>query len=201
MGFLSTKSVITKIEKNSIAEKLGIKVDDIIVSLDGKDIIYDNDWSRIRNTSKNGNELIIQREYFYHKYFIPSDKLGMRSELKNKFIFKANSSKIRSLNRTALNNLSSGLSIDEVKNLFGFGEVKTSDKGIITNPYRTGTIKDKSGNEFTILFYYTDNKGKNIKNVINDQDLTPLVFQDDKLIGWGWTFIEDDLNKFELRLR
>ena len=32
-------------------------------------------------------------------------------------------------------------------------------------------------------------------------EMTPLVFEDKKLIGWGSSFIEEDIKKYELRVR
>lgn len=201
MGFGQNEMVVIQILSGSIADNLGIKLGDVIVKLDDQFIYSNDNWYRFRKKQNSDAKLLVKRNHFYYDFILPPQSSGMKADFKMNLSLRIKSTNVRAHNRIVLDQLKVGLSLNDVKNLFGYGEVKTSDKGIITNPYRTGTFKDKSGNEFIILFYYTDNKGKSIKNVINDQDLTPLVFQDNKLIGWGWTFIEDDLNKFELRFR
>lgn len=53
----------------------------------------------------------------------------------------------------------------------------------IDNPYRSETVTAKGGQSFDVLYYYTDMKQRDDK--ITDDELTPLVFKDGKLIGWG----------------
>lgn len=36
---------------------------------------------------------------------------------------------------------------------------------------------------------------------ITDDELTPLVFDDGKLMGWGSGFLEVDIQKYEIRIR
>lgn len=68
----------------------------------------------------------------------------------------------------------------------------------IPNPYRTETRKEKN-KLHEVLFYYTDNKKAD--GAITDDELTPLVFDDEKLIGWGWSFFEDTAQKYELKVK
>jgi len=38
-----------------------------------------------------------------------------------------------------------------------------------------------------LLFYYTDLKAAD--NAITDDELTPVVLMDNKVVGWGWTLL------------
>lgn len=53
----------------------------------------------------------------------------------------------------------------------------------IDNPYRDETVTAKDGKSYEVLYYYTDMKQRDDK--ITDDELTPLIFQDRKLVGWG----------------
>lgn len=68
----------------------------------------------------------------------------------------------------------------------------------INNPYRSEILQGKD-RTFEVLYYVTDDKTGS--GVITDDDLTPLVFDDGKLIGWGRSFLQDNAQKHEIRIR
>jgi len=70
---------------------------------------------------------------------------------------------------------------------------------IISNPYRSEVMKGQNGNHYEIVYYVTDDK--NLDGAISDDELTPLVFQDNTLRGWGWKYLEENVDKHELRIR
>jgi hypothetical protein len=55
------------------------------------------------------------------------------------------------------------------------------------------------GHVFELLLYYTDIKRRD--GAITDDELTPLVILDGKLDGWGWSYWQDIVQKFEIRMR
>lgn len=66
-----------------------------------------------------------------------------------------------------------------------------SSKGVfmwIDNPYRSETLKARTGKATRSSIYYIELKQRDDK--ITDDELTPLVFQDGKLIGWGYSFLD-----------
>jgi len=68
----------------------------------------------------------------------------------------------------------------------------------ISNPYRSEILQGKE-KTFEIVYYVTDVKRDD--GAITDDELTPLVFDDGKLIGWGSGFLEVNIQKYEIRIR
>jgi len=64
--------------------------------------------------------------------------------------------------------------------------LKIASKVTISNPYRTEMI-ETSGRTLEIIYYVTGLNNNNC--VIEEEQLTPLVFEDAKLIGWGKNFL------------
>lgn len=109
-------------------------------------------------------------------------------------------------NRTNLLKLSIGMSKAEAisamgtvpatayyRDNFGFQQSFT-----INNPYRSEILQGKD-KTFEVLYYATDVKKDD--NAITDDELTPLIFDNGKLIGWGWSFLQDNAQKYEIRIR
>ncbi len=89
---------------------------------------------------------------------------------------------LRTHNVDTVKKLSIGMRQDVVMEMIG----TEPSKGVfmwIDNPYRTETLTGKDGKTSVILSYYTDLKQRDDK--ITDDELTPLVFENGKLIGWG----------------
>jgi len=64
--------------------------------------------------------------------------------------------------------------------------LKIPPKVTISNPYRTEMI-ETSGRTLEIIYYVTSLNNNNC--VIEEDELTPLVFEDARLIGWGKNFL------------
>jgi hypothetical protein len=107
--------------------------------------------------------------------------------------------KVRTTNRENLMRLSIGITKQEALNIMGTGTVRTGDyPPTVNNPYRSEILQG-TGKTFEVLYYCTDIKRAD--GAITDDELTPLVFDNNKLIGWGWSFLEDNKNKYEIRVR
>ena len=106
-------------------------------------------------------------------------------------------SQIRADNRQKLNGLSVGLTKQEILNIMGTKTVQAQGS-VITNPYRT-EMHQTNGLVFEVLFYYTDIQKQD--GAITDDELTPLIIKDGKLDGWGWSYWNNLINKYEIRVR
>lgn len=106
--------------------------------------------------------------------------------------------RVRTANRRNLLKLSVGMTKEQALAIMGnksgggrFGEPT------VNSPYKSEILQGKE-KTFEVLYYYTD-----IKSVIytanpptiTDDELTPLVFDNGKLIGWGASFLDSNINK------
>ena len=94
--------------------------------------------------------------------------------------------------------LSPGISKQEVLTAMGTKKITSEYGQIINNPYRTELYRHQ-GHAFELLLYYTDLKRRD--GAITDDELTPLVILDGKLDGWGWSYWDGLVQKYELRVR
>ena len=87
-------------------------------------------------------------------------------------------------NREKLSNLQLGMSKTEVISTMGNKpfSIPGGDPDIIQNPYRTEMRQD--GNDtFEVIYYYSDIKSRD--GAITDDELTPIILKNGKVIGWG----------------
>ena len=63
---------------------------------------------------------------------------------------------------------------------------------IVTNPYRSETLT--KGSEAFIVDYYLAGINQQ-DDKVTDDELVPLVFRKEKLIGFGWPFLEEKIKK------
>ena len=95
---------------------------------------------------------------------------------------------LREQNTQALKRLAPGMDKGTVTQIMGTEPSKSLFMWI-DNPYRTETLKGANGHTYDVLYYYTDLKERDDK--ITDDELTPVIFEAGKLVGWGY----DTLNR------
>jgi len=61
------------------------------------------------------------------------------------------------------------------------------------NPHKSKTFQGKNGKPLEVRYYVVS--GQKESNEIPDSDLTPLVFEDGKLVGWGWDFFKANIKE------
>jgi Protein of unknown function (DUF3192) len=91
-------------------------------------------------------------------------------------------SSLREANKQNLKKLSVGMQKPTVMEIMG----TEPSKGVfmwIDNPYRSESLTAKDGRRYEVLYYYTDLKQRDDK--ITDDELTPLIFENGKLVAWG----------------
>lgn len=108
----------------------------------------------------------------------------------------ATGSGVRAANRERLNSLSQGMTKEHVLKVMGTGTQKIRGGERITNPYRSEAY-NAGGFSWEVLFYYTDIKRAD--DAITDDELTPIVLKDGKVDGWGWTYWQEAIQRFEIR--
>jgi hypothetical protein len=93
-----------------------------------------------------------------------------------------------------------GVKSEEISNKWEVGIVNTQAHrtSVLSNPFRTETLRGER-DTLEVFFYYTDVKRSD--GAITDDELTPLVFKEGRLIGWGQGFLSESIQKYELRIR
>jgi hypothetical protein len=113
----------------------------------------------------------------------------------------------RDTNRKNLAKLNLGMTKQEVTEIMGTKRADDNTLGRMyvgasvtsaTNPYRTEILQGKD-RTFEVWYYYTDVKRED--SAITDDELAPLVFDGGKLVGWGWGFLQQNIEKYEIRIR
>ena len=108
------------------------------------------------------------------------------------------------LNRQNLLKLNIGMTKAEAITTMGTKPIIVYSGGVfgtqvqINNPYRSEILSGEKKN-LEVIYYATDVKAD--ENYITDDELTPLVFSDGKLIGWGQSLLQDNVQKYEIRAR
>ena len=70
----------------------------------------------------------------------------------------------------------------------------------VNSPYKSEILQGKD-KTFEVLYYYTDIKSAIYTAnpaTITDDELTPLVFDNGKLIGWGTSFLDSNIKKYRI---
>jgi hypothetical protein len=128
---------------------------------------------------------------------------------------------VRTENRERLSQLSVGMPKAEVLGAMGTETIQTytqsalpSGKGTktipveirtryrgerINNPYRTETSHTAGGAFVEILLYYTDRQSAD--SAITNDELTPLVIEAGVLAGWGWSYLDQNVEKYRIDFR
>ena len=82
--------------------------------------------------------------------------------------------KIRERNRNNLSRLTLDMSRQQVLT-------------VMKRPYRSETLILSNGKRLELLYYHTDLKTPD--GAVTDDELTPVVLIEDKVIGWGWILV------------
>jgi len=73
-------------------------------------------------------------------------------------------------------------------------KLNTYEPVAIDSPYRIETLKDKAM-EYKVLYYFTE--VKKADNRVSEDELTPFIFEDNKLIGKSDNFLTKLKNKID----
>jgi hypothetical protein len=105
---------------------------------------------------------------------------------------------VASINRSRLSQLSKGMSKAQVLKIMGTDTLRSGEPQGISNPWRTESFQGQSGRLFEIIYYYTAVRIRD--GVVREDELTPIVLMNGKLIGWGNTYFSR-VKKLEIRAR
>jgi hypothetical protein len=104
---------------------------------------------------------------------------------------------LREQNKQNLAKVAPGMTRMEVESVMGHAQAGGGLPEVVfgrvqylraTNPMREETVRGADGKDYLVLFYYTD--VKQLDDRITDDELTPVVFRDGKLVGVGAAYVK-----------
>jgi len=101
-------------------------------------------------------------------------------------------------NRVHTQSLRLGMDREQVAEVMTDGAFVSYKKIQVTNPYRSEGFALEDGTPVQVLFYLTQIQRKYGRPT--DEELTPLVLEHGRLVGWGWSFLEKNLERYEVKL-
>lgn len=98
-------------------------------------------------------------------------------------------------NRNHLALLEPGMSKIEVMQIMGDNSIKSSG-AFVGNPFKTETFQAQGGQNISVFWYYTQIRSSNGR--VDPDELTPVVFKNGKMEGYGWSFYRDKYQHIEI---
>lgn len=99
-------------------------------------------------------------------------------------------------NRGSLSKIAVGMDKEQVMDIMGRDVIQARCcfwRVPIANPYKTEILQGQ-GKSFEVLYYFTDAPDTDCR--IDEENLTPLVFLDGEIIGWGDGFMREVTVKY-----
>ena len=98
--------------------------------------------------------------------------------------------------RSRILKLSTGMIKQEVISIMG-AETLSRDDVSVGKPYKN-SMYNKNGDVIEIFYYFTEIDNSN--GVIDDGELTPLVFINGKLDSWGWESWVEKAKRYDINV-
>ncbi|MFQ5415907.1 MAG: hypothetical protein ACE5FL_02550, partial [Myxococcota bacterium] len=106
-------------------------------------------------------------------------------------------------NARAVDHLAFGMSMDEAAGIMGEQEVpapwaNANELGpqVIRNPHDTLRFEASEGDAYVVRRYVVSLSGDpHCPFVRGEADLVPLIFFEEKLVGWRWSYLESALQR------
>jgi len=102
------------------------------------------------------------------------------------------------VNRANLKNIAIGISKRYTIKTMGTDPIwayKNREALEIPNPYKTEILRSEN-QIFEVIYYVTDVKDNELS--ITDDELTPIVFKNNVLVGWGWPYLSENFQIFRI---
>jgi Icc-related predicted phosphoesterase len=98
---------------------------------------------------------------------------------------------IRTENRQNILKINVGMTKAEILQIMGDKTAHVKKEETVTNPYKS-ELRQANERTYEVLYYYTHDDQPHWpfkRFTILDRELTPIIFQDGKVIGWGSEFL------------
>lgn len=101
-----------------------------------------------------------------------------------------------SQNQQAVQELSLGMSGADVRSTMGDGEIVRYRKLLLVDPWRSESFSLADESDVLILFYVTQPPRKYYRP--EDDSLTPIILENDRLVGWGWSYLRQNHDRYRI---
>jgi len=99
-----------------------------------------------------------------------------------------------SANRQKVDALRIGMTRAEVDAVMGSGELVNYKRIQLRNPWRTDVLRLDDGRVQEILYYVTT--GYAWRGGRDQDQLTPILMENGRVVGWGWAFLAQDRPRY-----
>jgi hypothetical protein len=100
-------------------------------------------------------------------------------------------------NRANVQSLRLGMNASELDSAMGRGELVHYRAIRLANPWRSEAFRLEDGTNVAILYYVTERQHR--YRIAADEELTPVILENDVLVGWGWSFVNRNLERYQVR--
>ena len=103
-----------------------------------------------------------------------------------------------SANRNNIQQLQLGMSGAGVARVMGEGELVSYRRIRLSNPWRSEAfiLKDEGKTRVRILYYLTEPQRR--WRTAGDGELTPVVLENDQVVGWGWSYLRRNMDRYAI---
>lgn len=103
-----------------------------------------------------------------------------------------------SQNQLALQKIELGMSPSTVRAIMGEGEMVRYTRIQLVDPWKNEMFFLEDGTPVVVLYYVTQPPHR--YNPPRSGDLTPIVFENDAVVGWGWSFLRQNSDRYRMTL-
>jgi len=103
---------------------------------------------------------------------------------------------LRMDNRRNIKKITVGMTKQQVLDMMGYDYAEEGALRV-NNPYSAETMWGEN-KTLDVYYYYTDIERAD--TAITSIELTPLVFEDGLLVGWGWDYLQGSIDKYKLNV-
>jgi hypothetical protein len=101
-----------------------------------------------------------------------------------------------SQNQQNLQRVQLGMTQADVRSIMGEGEIVRYRAIHLVDPWRNESFQIKDGSTVVVLYYVTQPPKR--FNPPSNRETTPIVFEADKVVGWGWSFLRQNLDRYQI---
>ena len=132
----------------------------------------------------------------------PRFRYGVSALVIVTFTFACGSLKYANLieaNRGNVQKMRVGMSREEAVAMLGGSEVHKFGNVHVQNPWRSEGFRLKEEETTVeILYYLTEHQKR--WNKARDDELTPVVLENEILVGWGWSYLRRNLDRYGISI-